>query len=1236
MFSGNHGDVRGNVPPNARDSSGDAHFMPMRADHVLGWVDPRAHLDARSPYGRDVRLDRDRGERITGKRSWTDRGGGYARGSTPLIGANNLEPPFKRRPPGVVVGGGRPYHGGDNGRYGPPGIRGADAGPVLGAGLPSENAPLLRKFSRDPYMGRGGMNGTPYPGGIGSDFRPKDQGERRPFVREPFTGSLDDRNAPPTLETGAQGGYHGHTFSPGENVWERDRLGRVKEGGISSWDVPPREREHRDRERFKMEGGHRMGNFNDSPYNTASQEGTQDWGAGEKEPEGRVERYGGRDGREMKEPGREGGGDTWRPDSNGGSEAEEPLASLGRGRWRSLAAGREKQAGSGSSTPGGGSGAWGPSAGVSPSGPASGAGAPGEASACAAAASEDPSAWNSQKLKAAPPAGPAFAARSEGGGHSSPPKRPRLGWGQGLAKYEKKKDVEPSSSAPLYGMAPERDRERDRSYSCRNGQLLSPGASWADSRPASPSASAPNGSGGATCGAPHGASQGEEGPYSVPGGPLFVTSNSVSSAQPPSATALPCPEPKPHITVDMPAMSAAAVKDDRSLRHRLSPLSMGSPRSPSVFASAASRLSSPSKPATSPGRVSSPVYTKSSSPSCRRAPHSVNESHMSRSSKAQTTAAPSSVLPHMSAVGHEDLVNGPGLLAMDLQSVPSGNGSLLGEGPGPVEIDRLAGTSQEKGFAAATDAAASTAQGSGPASSGGGGQDAPKATSSSGGHFKDGSSGGWDTSHSAGAGPVVLSDVLRPLSAPEAHPDLLSALSPRTPASPIQAKVGHACNSGSPEAAASTAAFPGGITGSSRKFDDPNPDVQLRKEVHFEKGESRGQAVGSEPPAKAPPAAALSCLPHPKPSPDNAVGSKGAEGDRAEEVEADAAAEIAVLASAAKVPSPEEDMDVEMEVDAEAEGEAEAEAALEAVSGVSPNKPALGAGTDQVEGASTAASAAPPAPPSLPQPQLQGSSAADEARDFDDLGVEAPGPHAGVPHGVHKGQVVGDEARPEGLPSVVLPVLNPIAELEGEGSEGEANGEVRGKGEGPLAEQMSKYVGQASVAEPECAPAGSLSLTSVAEAAAHARAVVEETEPGELVEQAHGLGPDGSGDYGGGLVAAAGLAASELLLESPLSSLEAAEAPSERHKSEGKESPSMLPKVQGLDADAGAGVGAGTADVDEEEGEDRLAVASSPVFPTGGGPSSLSASAREGSRGGDVCSDPAAAKDAKLEEEMAE
>jgi hypothetical protein len=151
----------------------DSFLMPGSEDLPAWGGGGRGHAP---PYARDRGERLDRAERS--RRDFVERPPGFGRNAAP-IGPPPGPQPLKRRGPG------RPYVYGEA-RYGPPGMRGVEAGPApyLEGGPPP---PAARRAERDAFYGAGS---PPY--GPGGDF------PRRDAVRDAGYGPEPPGDGPGT------------------------------------------------------------------------------------------------------------------------------------------------------------------------------------------------------------------------------------------------------------------------------------------------------------------------------------------------------------------------------------------------------------------------------------------------------------------------------------------------------------------------------------------------------------------------------------------------------------------------------------------------------------------------------------------------------------------------------------------------------------------------------------------------------------------------------------------------------------------------------------------------------------------------------------------------------------------------------------------------------------------------------------------------------------------------------
>lgn len=292
----------------------------------------------------------------------------------------------------------------ENGRYGSAGHRGEPS--PFGSIPPLENG-LARKFDRDFYPGSGcPAANTGFSNGPGLDHRSKDLDERH--KRESFLVSGDSRDGGSSVANDQPvRPYHSQVLSEVENTsWERDRSKGLISSG--SWDSSQRsERDHRERLSGKpgSYSSRREGKF--SQYDSG-----RDWSQGDKDLDGsRLDRYGSssRDG--------------FSGDILGGTKD-----SILGFDWR-----RKERSSSVSASR---STTYVPSNGGSKESVVRPQGL--DVSGSVPSPQHSPHSTPSSTVHEPP---------RDDGNHPSPPKRPRLGWGQGLAKYEKKKVVETDETA---------------------------------------------------------------------------------------------------------------------------------------------------------------------------------------------------------------------------------------------------------------------------------------------------------------------------------------------------------------------------------------------------------------------------------------------------------------------------------------------------------------------------------------------------------------------------------------------------------------------------------------------------------------------------------------------------------------------------------------------------------------------------------------------------------------------
>ncbi|CAK9276664.1 unnamed protein product [Sphagnum jensenii] len=418
MYSPSRGDARATAAPNARDLSSS---MPI--DHVPTWQ--------REPYSssssRDVRLDRgDRSDRgIAGKRDWNNSSDRTASSSSAAANvpfqrslglhhpANNgisLGPPNKRRTQG--------RHNSfytEIGRYSAAASREGDTAPVFGAAAiqPLENG-LGRKYDRDSfYLG----TGAPPPlspsvnGALGVVGQWHSSSSRE---SELSTTDGRDTGSSGTTTTGQNGRpYQSQALADAENLsWDRERSA----GAVSGWDwslkLEREQQQHRERLHSKPDLYSRRFEV---PPPSQFDSGRGAWSAGDTELEGsRLDRYG------------SGNRESFSLDVVSGSRES---SSHGSHDWRS----RGERSASGIVPRG--------SPFISSNGSLKDSVVRGHGLEVAGGGLSSPQ----PSPHSAIPSG--CHDHGHGRSHHSPPKRLRLGWGQGLAKYEKKKvgDVDESS-----------------------------------------------------------------------------------------------------------------------------------------------------------------------------------------------------------------------------------------------------------------------------------------------------------------------------------------------------------------------------------------------------------------------------------------------------------------------------------------------------------------------------------------------------------------------------------------------------------------------------------------------------------------------------------------------------------------------------------------------------------------------------------------------------------------------
>ncbi|CAM6010045.1 unnamed protein product [Sphagnum balticum] len=417
MYSPSRGDARATAAPNARDLSSS---MPI--DHVPTWQ--------REPYSssssRDVRLDRgDRSDRgIAGKRDWNNSSdrttSSSAAANVPFqrsLGlhhpANNgisLGPPNKRRTQG--------RHNSfytEIGRYSAAASREGDTAPLFGAAAiqPLENG-LGRKYDRDSfYLGTGAppplspsVNGAL---GVVGQWHSSSS-------RESELSTTDGRDAGSsgTTTTGQSGRpYQSQALADAENLsWDRERSA----GAVSGWDwsLKSEREQQQHRERLHSKPDLYSRRF-EVPPPSQFDSGRGAWSAGDTELEGsRLDRYG------------SGNRESFSLDVVSGSRES---SSHGSHDWRS----RGERSTSGIVPRG--------SPFISSNGSLKDSVVRDHGLEVAGGGLSSPQPSSHSAL----PSG--CHDHGHGRSHHSPPKRLRLGWGQGLAKYEKKKvgDVDESS-----------------------------------------------------------------------------------------------------------------------------------------------------------------------------------------------------------------------------------------------------------------------------------------------------------------------------------------------------------------------------------------------------------------------------------------------------------------------------------------------------------------------------------------------------------------------------------------------------------------------------------------------------------------------------------------------------------------------------------------------------------------------------------------------------------------------
>jgi hypothetical protein len=286
----------------------------------------------------------------------------------------------------------------ENGRYGSAGHRGE---PSPFGSIPPLESGIARKFDRDFYPGSGcAVANTGFSNGPGLDHRSKDSDERH--KRESFTVSGDGRDGGSSaVNDQPVRPYHSQVLSEVENSsWERDRSKGLISSG--SWDSSQRsERDHRERLSGKPDSySRREGKF--SQYDAG-----RDWSQGDRDLDGsRLDRYGSssRDG--------------FSSDTLGGTK-DSILGFDWRRKERSSSVSASRTSTYAPSNGGTKENVLRPQ-GLDVSGSIS----------------------SPQHSPHSTPSSTVHDPSRDDGNQPSPPKRPRLGWGQGLAKYEKKKVVE--------------------------------------------------------------------------------------------------------------------------------------------------------------------------------------------------------------------------------------------------------------------------------------------------------------------------------------------------------------------------------------------------------------------------------------------------------------------------------------------------------------------------------------------------------------------------------------------------------------------------------------------------------------------------------------------------------------------------------------------------------------------------------------------------------------------------
>lgn len=300
----------------------------------------------------------------------------------------------------------------ENGRYGVAASRGEPS--PFGVIPPLENG-LARKFERDPFHvgSEGPVASTGFSNGPGIDCRSKDLDERH--KREPFMSYLssgEGRDAGSSAVIDLPGRpYHSQVLAEVENSsWDRDR----SKGVISNvpWESAQRsERDHRER------AGGKPDLYSRRAGQSAQFDAGREWALGDKDLEGsRLDRY----------------GSSSRDSFPGDSVAGGKEVTHGSYDWRS----RERSA----------------AVGVSRTSPfAVGNGILKDSAFRPHGLDVSGSLSSPQHSPHSTPPSSNHEQSRDDGSHPSPPKRPRLGWGQGLAKYEKKKVGDSDETAPAVG-----------------------------------------------------------------------------------------------------------------------------------------------------------------------------------------------------------------------------------------------------------------------------------------------------------------------------------------------------------------------------------------------------------------------------------------------------------------------------------------------------------------------------------------------------------------------------------------------------------------------------------------------------------------------------------------------------------------------------------------------------------------------------------------------------------------